>query len=346
MAAAQGSKGWRALAVAWTGLIVVAGAGAGALQYLGPPAQAPEPQPAVAHPVEPPPVSAAPAPSLVAAPSAGPSTSVAGAIPGPDPALLEAAPDYPGAKLPRIAPGGRASMQLYARPFDAADKRPRVALLVTGVGLSDGDSRAAIALLPPAISLGISPYSETPDALLAAARAKGHEYFVTLPMESQGYPLNNSGVHALLTGVNGADNDLNLEWVLSRMQGEVGVTGASDGLRGERFAAATGAIVPVLRQIIDRGLMYVDPRPNAAPPMAGPIATVTLVIDDIQDPAEIDARLQELEKRAHDSDRVLGLVGRVRPVTMERIAAWARELDARGIALVPVSSLVPRNAAK
>ena len=58
-------------------------------------------------------------------------------------------------------------------------------------------------------------------------------------MESQGYPLNDSGPHALLTGADPAVNDRNLEWVLSRMQGEVGLTGASDGLRGERFANAT-----------------------------------------------------------------------------------------------------------
>jgi polysaccharide deacetylase 2 family uncharacterized protein YibQ len=117
-------------------------------------------------------------------------------------------------------------------------------------------------------------------------------------------------------------------------------------LRGERFAAATGAIVPVLHQLADRGLMYVDPRPDATPAGPAPTATVTMVIDDIQDPADIDARLKDLEQRAHDTDRVLGLVGRVRPVTMERVASWARELDARGIALVPVSSLVPRNAPK
>ena len=237
-------------------------------------------------------------------------------------------------------------LQLYARPFDASDKRPRVAMLVTGFGLSDADSRAAIASLPPAISLGISPYTPAPDPLLADARAKGHEYFVTLPMESQGYPLNNSGVHALMTGVDASENDRNLEWVLSRMQGEVGLTGASDGLRGERFAAAAGAFGTVLRQLADRGLMYVDPRPNTSTTAPGPSATVTLVIDDIQDPAEIDARLQELEKRAHDGDRVLGLAGRVRPVTIERIANWARELDARGIALVPVSALASRTQAK
>ena len=237
-------------------------------------------------------------------------------------------------------------MHVYARPFDAADKRPRLAMLVTGFGLSDADSRAAIDSLPPAVSIGVSPYSHEPEPLLAAARARGHEYFVTVPMESQGYPLNNSGVHALMTGVDPADNDRNLEWILSRMQGEVGLTGASDGLRGERFAAAPGAIGPVLKELTERGLMYVDPRPGASAVLTGPVVTVTLAVDDIQDPAAIDARLQDLEKRARDGDGVVGLAGRVRPVTVDRIATWARGLEARGVVLVPVSAFLPRSAAK
>ena len=206
------ASGWRKLGLFWACVAVVAAAGAGVLQYLGPPGgrpaqtgpapelhaaahapeTAPRPQAAAEH------GTASGGATTVTAATAPPPPHAPGTIPAPDPALLEPAPDFRDAKLPRIAADGRASMRVYARPFDRADKRPRVALLVSGLGLSDADSRAAIATLPPAISLGISPYSRDPEPMLAEARAKGHEYFVTLPMESQGYPLNNSGVHALM----------------------------------------------------------------------------------------------------------------------------------------------------
>ena len=54
---------------------------------------------------------------------------------------------------------------------------------------------------------------------------------------------------------------------------------------------------------------------------------------------EIDDKLARLAKLAHDRGSALGLAGVVRPVTIERIAAWANGLTADGLALAPVSAL-------
>ena len=181
----------------------------------------------------------------------------------PLPALLEPAPDWPGAMLPRIGADGRTPIQAYAGVTDPADKRPIVGLLLVGIGWSDSESRSAIDTLPAAVSLGVSPYAPDAGPLLADARAHGHELLVTLPMESTGYPLSNGGPHSLLTGADPADNARNLEWVLSRVQGAVGVTGASDGLKGERYAQSTVLFGQVLQELAKRGLLYVDPRTGA-----------------------------------------------------------------------------------
>ena len=213
-------------------------------------------------------------------------------------------------------------------------------MLVVGLGLDAAASRTAIQTLPPAISLGVSPYTHDPEALLDDLRAHGHEFFVTLPMESQGYPLNDGGVRQLISSADPADNARNLEWDLSRMQGEVGITGASDGLRGERFAASPSAIGMVLREAARRGLLYVDPRPNTG--MPGSIGVTSVVDDGGGGGAEVDAKLAALEQQARNGNPALGLALRPTPVTVERIAAWARGLDGRGIALVPVSALASR----
>ncbi len=331
--------GWRGLALFWLAILAVAGAGAATLQAMGP-------VKAEAKFAVQPPAPAAPLARVAANPAAPgppiPARKLGGAVADPDPFLLEPAPDWPGAQLPRVGADGRTPMQAYAPAVDPADTRPKVAVLLVGLGQSDAESRAAVETLPHGVTLGVSPYAPDTAALLADARSHGHELLVTLPMESQGYPLNDSGPHALLTGADPADNARNLEWVLSRVPGAAGVTGASDGLKGERYASSNVLFGPVLHELASRGLLYVDPRTGAA--VTGAAVAVTSVVDDPPQRASIDAKLAVLEQAARDGKLALGLAGPLRPVTVDRIASWARGLDGRGINLVPVSALLPHGA--
>ena len=327
--------GWRGLAVFWACALILAGAGAVTLQVLGPPASPPEP---VAAAPQPPPQ---PSPQPAAQPSPAPA-GPDGRIASPDPALLEMSRAFPGAALPRIAADGRAARVVYARRTDPSDTRPRIGLILAGVGLSEADSRAAIDAAPGAVTHAFSSYAPNPDALLAAARARGHEVLASIPMEPHGFPLNDAGAKSLLTGAEPAANRSNLEWALSRIQGYAGATGASDGLRGERFAEQTSSMLPVLEEIARRGLLYIDPRPGRTMPFPTGVAgrAVDLVVDDPPARAEIEAKLAALERLARERGSALGLAGPLRPVTVERIVAWARGLDERGFVLAPVSALV------
>ena len=156
----------------------------------------------------------------------------------PTAALLEPAPGFDGGMLPRIGPDGRMPMQVYAAAFDAADKRPRVAVLLAGIGMAEIDSEEAIRATPAAVSLAISPYAPRPGRLLEIARATGHETLISIPMEPLGYPLNDAGNHALLTGAaagaepGAADLGAVAHRRLCRRHRR-----RLSGLRGERFAA-------------------------------------------------------------------------------------------------------------
>ena len=215
---------------------------------------------------------------------------------------------------------------------------------------------AAITVLPAAISLALSPYAPRTDALLARARDTGHEVFLSLPMEPQGYPLNDPGDRALLTGASQQTNAQRLEWALTRFSGYVGATGAlggeQGGLRGERFGAALDQMLPLLETLGRRGLLYVDPRPNAAwtatslpAPTKGsqPLARsrgVDLVVDEQAGDSAIDAALVRLEVIARKRGSAIGLLGLPAPVAMERVGVWALGLPARGVSLAPVSAVV------
>ena len=266
-----------------------------------------------------------------------------GHIASPDPALLEATHGHDAGSLPRIAADGRMSRLEYARPAPPADGRPRIGLVIVGLGGSEADSRTAIKL-PGAVTLAVSAYGRDPSALLAAARLAGHELLASIPMESNGFPFDDAGPQSLLTGAEPADNRARLDAVLGRIQGYVGATGASDGLRGERFAAQTSSFHAVLDELAGRGLLYLDPRPSGAghpTPLLDGLAgcTVDLVLDDSSARAEIEAKLAELERIARDHGSAIGLVGRLRPMMLERVAAWTRDLETRGVVLTPVSAL-------
>ena len=192
----------------------------------------------------------------------GPGAGWNGRVAAPDPALTEASRSSPGVLLPRSAADGRTSMQVYARPFNAADPRPRIGLLVTGLGILEAESLAAIQRLPGPVSLAVSAYGQRLEPLLQAARDNGHELLASIPMESAGFPQNDAGPRSLLTGASQEANQRNLDAVLGRIGGYVGATGASDGMRGERFVASAG-FGWVAGELSRRGLLYVDPRPPA-----------------------------------------------------------------------------------
>ena len=344
----------RALALFWGPVLLVAAVGAATLQWLGPPARPAAPM--RARLPAPKPV-AAPKPLVALAPLAAPGAAAAnhpadaphrpGApIAPPDPALLRALPGDASALVPRIGADGRAPMTVYAAGYDATDKRPRIGLLLSDMGMSGQDSTAAIAALPAAVSLAFSPYADNPAALLASARAAGHELFVSLPLEPQGSPLNDAGNEALLTGATAAVNGQRLDWALSRFAGYVGATGAMGLLHGERFAAATDQMAPVLRTLAASGLLYVDPRPGGAwtAPVAG--RSVEVLVDEPALRTEIEAKLARLEKLATEHGAALGLVDEPAPRTVEAVSAWAARLSARGFLLVPVSALAHPAARK
>ena len=348
---------WRGLAGLWGLVILALAGGAGTLQLLGPPAphgqladHPPKTLPNEAASAVTPPASAHHATHVPPAPPA----IIASPAPGVGPsetALQERSTLYPNGMLPKISPNGRTARQAYAAAFDNSDRRPRIAILLAGIGMNEADSLAATNL-PAAVSLAVTPYATRLDNVLAASRAAGHELLVSLPMEPQGYPLNDPGNRAMLTGASPAINAQLLEWALTRFSGYVGATGALGDMRGERFAASPDQMTFVQDTLAQRGLLYVDPRPNAPgvsrlreigtrrQAVNAAFRSVDLVLDDPPGAAEIDRSLARLEKLARDRGAAIGLVGRPSPLSVDRIAVWATGLPARGVALAPVSVVV------
>jgi polysaccharide deacetylase 2 family uncharacterized protein YibQ len=301
----------------------------------------------------------APAPTAANPASGGesaPADAVALAVPGagsvpdaaasvdalpaaPDPALVAYGKHGP---LPVIAPDGRRPLDVYARPFDRQDKRPRIAIIVGGLGLSRATTEAAIAMLPAAVTLSFTPYAKDLQRYLNSARAAGHEVILELPMEPFDYPHNDPGPFTLLTQVAFEENEDKLEWLMSRFTGYAGVVND----QGEKMLSAGEDLKPVLKDIDDRGLYFLD-RGTAknsavaetARALGLPFAIGSGPIDAQASRDEIESRLQRLEDIARQKGSAIGS-GFNYPVTIERVRDWSETLDKKGLVLAPVSAVL------
>ncbi|MCA3368615.1 MAG: divergent polysaccharide deacetylase family protein [Roseomonas sp.] len=319
-----------------------------------PPAPAPEPTPAPAQATAPVPAApdqpaptaeasaqtpAAPAPPPLDVPVAAPDFPAARPIAAPDPALLE---QGRFGALPRVGADGRTSIRAYAGQFDRQDTRPRVGIIVADIGISNAQTEDAIRRLPPAVTFAISPYAPRAAQVAERLRAKGAETLIGLPLEPAGYPLNDPGNRALLTGRSAPENMANLEWVLSRFPGYVGTIGVVGGMRGERFAAMEQSYLALQESLRNRGLLFVDARPGVAGPARAWGRAVDVILDEPATRTEIERRLGELETIAKARGSALGLAHAATPVVVDRLVAWAAGLERRGIVLAPISVLIRR----
>lgn len=263
---------------------------------------------------------------------------------GGDPALIERGA---GGPLPMVARDGRQAWQVYARPFDRSDKRPRIAIVIANLGQAGAETEAAIKTLPGAVTLGFNPYARNLPGWIAKARAAGHELIVGVPMEPLDYPREDPGPETLLLALTPKQNLDRLEWALSRGSGYVGVT----NFMGSRFTAAPDALGPIFEVLKGRGLLFLETRASnqsAVAPIADklalPYAANDRDLDGDHSRAGIEQALADLETIARKKGAAIG-TGEGNLVTIDRVASWAATLDGKGLALAPLSALVATHGA-
>ena len=239
-----------------------------------------------------------------------------------------------GGPLPIIGPSGKTAAQAYARPF-AASGKPKVALVIGGLGLNAKETREAISALPPEVTLSFVPYSEGLQGWIDMARAAGHEVLLETPMEPKDYPDNDPGPYTLLADGAPQETTRRLEWVLSRASGYFGVT----NYLGSRFLASPTAMGTFENDLRQRGLAFIDD--GSASHIGGgiPRASADRVVDDQLDGPTIEAQLTALETQAQRSGQALGS-GFAYPITLAEAQRWSQGLASRGVQLVPASALM------
>ncbi|MCF8482687.1 MAG: divergent polysaccharide deacetylase family protein [Rhodospirillum sp.] len=260
-----------------------------------------------------------PAPTPLAAPSQALERSVA-ALPQPKPhaaAWLENG-------LSVTDPGGR----------------PMIAVVIDDLGLNRVTTQAIIGL-PGPLTLSHMAYAKSPDGLVSASRAFGHETMLHLPMEPMD-SRQDPGPGALMARHTADEIRTRMIAALDRFPGVVGV----NNHMGSRFTSDSRGMGVLMENLADRGLMFLDSRTtgrSVAPALARahgvPFTERAVFIDHEDDPMVIRTQLALTERVAARHGHAVA-IGHPRQNTHEALARWLPKLAASGYALVPASAII------
>jgi polysaccharide deacetylase 2 family uncharacterized protein YibQ len=245
--------------------------------------------------------------------------------------------------IPRMSAKGQTPFSAYSRPAPAASAgKPMVAIVVTGLGLSEAGTLDAIDKLPPDVDLAFAPYGKTLQRTVAAAHAAGHELLLEVPLEPFDYPDTDPGPQTLLTGQPPRSNIDKLYWLMARFGGYIGLINYA----GARFTASSADFGPVMEELGTRGLGYLDDgtsNRSVAPQLAQankvPFGRADSVLDSNPARGPILAALDALAARAVSQGQAIGVISAL-PVSIATVAEWSQGLADRNVELVPVSALM------
>src|SRR5690606_4791906 len=139
--------------------------------------------------------------------------------------------------------------------------------IIGGLGVSQTGTQAAIAKLPPEVTLAFASGGNSLDRWMQQARQQGHEIVMQVPLEPFDYPQVDPGRNTLTVAADPAENRDRLHWAMSRITNYTGLM----NYMGGRFVTDEAAMSPFFGELGKRGLMYLDDGSSArslAPDMA------------------------------------------------------------------------------
>lgn len=254
--------------------------------------------------------------------------------------------DTENGPLPIIAKDGRQPWIEYSRNFKHSDRKPRVAIIINNLGLSATYTEQILKLMPKNITLSFSHISPKLKKWVREARQKGFEVLIDLPMEPDGFPRNDPGRSTLLTSLSEVENLNRLEYVMVQSGGYVGLLST----HGSKFTLNSELLLPILKAIKDRGLLYVDSRttsqslgPELSSDIQLPRAFNNVFIDKTPSQGHITNKLRELERIVMDKKFAVA-IARPLPISMEILSEWASSLKKKGIALAPITAIADKQS--
>lgn len=226
-----------------------------------------------------------------------------------------------------------------AVPFRDLRSRPLVAIVIDDVGLDRARSKRAWEL-PGPMTMSFLPYAKDLPEQARAARARGHELMLHMPMEPNGR--NDPGPGALMVSMSEAELRQKLLIALESFSGYVGI----NNHMGSRFTANRPDMELVMRQLKPRGLMFLDSRTSpqsvgdqTAQEIGVPSIVRHVFLDDEDTVEAVRRKLAETEAVARRQGFVVA-IGHPHDSTLQALAEWLPTVQGKGLALAPSTAIL------
>jgi polysaccharide deacetylase 2 family uncharacterized protein YibQ len=150
------------------------------------------------------------------------------------------------------------------------------------------------------------------------------------------------GPHAIRAATGEAEILSQLDWMLGRFDGYVGI----NNHMGSRLTRDPARMAVVLGDVKRRGLLFLDSRTTAqsvgadtARHLGVPVAERDVFLDAVEQPAQVRARLAELELRARAQGHAIA-IGHPKDVTLDALEPWIAHMRASGFAFAPLTAVI------
>jgi polysaccharide deacetylase 2 family uncharacterized protein YibQ len=249
------------------------------------------------------------------------------------PALIRRARAESSSLLPR--------WQRFAMPAPAPEGRPIIAIVIDDLGVIHPGTARAVAL-PAQVTLAWFPFARNLPDHLAAARERGHEALLHMPMQAFGHT-------AAQTGPDPLRIDLPPEENLRRLITAIDAVPDTVGLNNHMGSVATRSL-PLMQLVAEelkrREMLLLDSLTishsvayGCAAQAGVAAAKRDVFIDYKHDSTVIRGQLELIEHLAREWGQVIA-IGHPLPLTLDAIEEWLPTLDAKGFVLWPVSAVV------
>ena len=238
------------------------------------------------------------------------------------------------------------ALAVNAVPAPATDAKAVIAIVIDDMGLDRPRAQKMIGLAGP-LTLSLMTYADNLPGLVEQARKGGHEIMAHLPME----PMDaneNPGKGALKVNMDDATIRKTIAADLDNWSGYVGV----NNHMGSKFTKDAARMAIVMDELKARGLLWLDSKtigdtagPSAAKAAGVPYVERDVFLDNVVTVDAVTVQLEQLAAAAKAHGSAIG-IGHPHDSTIAALQKWLPGLAARGIALVPITEILKRRAAK